>query len=469
MNRYKLFIGIVVVAIILLIIVDLLLYFHPDMFTFLPLPNPRPFKDVWTGSTKDGKSHRELVKDILERTQAVLSNRGISMVAVFGTLLGVARHEGLIPWDDDLDFAIDEKKLSTLLSMKDELSRSNLGITRYSPGLLKIFDLDQPLLPGLEWSWPFVDIYPYKIRGEDVRILNEDPKDCFGPVCKFLSQDDYKFLTKDFFPFRTNLFEGIPVNIPNNVNGILTNMYGKDWEEVCVSSSYDHSKERGKVGGMKVLCKSLEQNVANILENAWVVNLDHRKDRWNQTNKRLTSLGISASRWPATDKDSPSFISMYKGLVTDKSRGEVACWQSHLKLWKHLYDSGVHSAVIFEDDLSIPPSLTLEQVQETIEDSVGFNILFLGYCGTPILHRRTSFSTSRVGRAQCTHAYAVSRAGLKKLLESTHDFTMAVDEWLYNFCRDDLCYYAQHLPDHRENLFGRGLFHQDESFPSDVG
>jgi hypothetical protein len=465
MNRYKLFLGIVAVAIILLIIVDLLLYFHADLF--LQLPNHQPFKDVWMGVTDKGESHRELVKHILERTQTVLGRRGIDMVAILGTLLGVARHEGLIPWDDNLDFAIDAKKVPTLLSMKDELAQSNLGITRYSPGLIKIFDLDQPLLPGLDWSWPFIDVFSYKDRGEHVRIAHQGPKSCFGPVCKFLTEDDYKFLVKDFFPFRTNLFEGIPVTIPNNLDNILTNIYGKNWEDICVSSSYDHSKERGKVGGKKVLCKSLGENVDNILENTWVINLDRREDRWNQTNKRLNSLGISASRWAATDKDSPSFLSMYKTLATDRSKGEIACWQSHLKLWKHLYASGVQSAVIFEDDLSIPPALTLEQVQETIEDSAGFNVLLLGYCGVPLLHR-AKFGTSRVGRAQCTHSYAVSRTGLKKLLDANHDFTMAVDEWLYNFCKDNLCYYAQHLPDHRKNLFGRGLFHQDMSSPSDI-
>ena len=460
MDYYKVALVVIAVVIGSLVVVNLLLYFFPN--TFLPLPNHQPFKSVWSAKDKD-----EMIQ-LLKESLRITSSHDIEMIAVFGTLLGVARHAGVIPWDDDLDFVISKKRWNELLSLKNKFAKVNLGIIQYSSTLIKIYNLNKSLIPGTSWSWPFIDVFNYRLQGEYVVIDNEGPQGCFSGICTMLKPDDDKILSTDFFPLRTNLFEGIPVNIPNNVDKVLEDKYGKDWETICVSSGYNHRKEKVMRGGKRVACKSVISKVNdNIFNNVWVVNLDRRPDRWKQTNQRLNNLGITAQRWSATDKESPSFISVYNNTNTSKSPGEVACYNSHLKLWKHIYDMEVPHAIIFEDDISIPPTLTLKKVKEAIDDSVGFNILLLGYCGPPLLHTPPK-TTSRVGTAQCSHSYAVSRAGLKSLLSGNHNFNQAVDEFIYDFCRNNLCYYARHLPDPKEKLFGKGLFHQDERNGSDI-
>ena len=90
MDYYKLTLIVVTILLCLLVMGNTLIYFFPD--TFLPLPNDQPFNSVWT--TEDKKEMKKLLKKSVEIT----NSHGIEMVAMFGTLIGLARHEGVIPW-----------------------------------------------------------------------------------------------------------------------------------------------------------------------------------------------------------------------------------------------------------------------------------------------------------------------------------------------------------------------------------
>jgi len=37
---------------------------------------------------------------------AILEREGITYYAAYGTAIGAVRHNGIIPWDDDLDLAV---------------------------------------------------------------------------------------------------------------------------------------------------------------------------------------------------------------------------------------------------------------------------------------------------------------------------------------------------------------------------
>jgi hypothetical protein len=442
------------------------LYFFPE--TFLPLPNNQPFKSVWTD--KDKKD----MKTLLKRTLRITRSHDIEMIGVFGTLIGVARHEGVIPWDDDLDFTINIKDRKKLLSLKDELADAGIGICpvaayrvgpfklpmqRWKNRLSKLYLLNRPNIDTYtSWSWPFIDVFYY--TETDDKILLPD------------STGDISYYKSDVFPLKMNLFENIPISIPNKLDKLLEYEYGDEWNEVCKSSSFNHRKEKKQRSGHTVLCKSLSRALStkDLFENIWVINLDRRPERWLSTEDRLNRIGLYPRRWSATDKEDSVVADEYQRLRPKIRQGEFACYKSHLNLWKFLYESKVPYAVIFEDDISIPPSVTIKDIAKTIDDSKGFDVLLLGHCYAPFLHMKP-VETSRVGSAACLHAYVVSAEGLRKLVESKHDYQDAVDDYIHKkFCTNNLCYYSQDKAQaHRnEKIWAEGLFSQDENFPTDI-
>jgi len=59
----------------------------------------------------------------------ILEKNNIKYVAVAGTILGLNRHGGIIPWDNDIDMGFVEKEWEKLLKIKDELEKNGFKYT----------------------------------------------------------------------------------------------------------------------------------------------------------------------------------------------------------------------------------------------------------------------------------------------------------------------------------------------------
>ncbi len=463
MTNYSKPLLVILIILLILGIVNLLLYYFPEQF--LPLPNYQPYKSVWTPDDKED------MKKLLTKSLEITRAHDIEMITMFGTLLGVSRHGGVIPWDDDLDFAINLKDRKKFLSLQEKFKNAGIGICPVAayrvgpfklPGqasknrLSKLYWLDRPIISKYtSWSWPFINIIYYEETDTE-----------------FLLPNNVSILKKDVFPTKTDLFEGIQISLPWNTKSLLDRKYGDDWKNQCKSSSYNHREERAQSSGDTALCDDIMRSVVNqgILDHVWVINLDRRAERWESTKRRLNKIGIYPTRWSAADKGNHLLINEYNKLSPKITRAEYACYKSHLLLWKHLYESNVPAAIIFEDDIYIPPSVTMEHIKQTLIDSKGFDILLLGHCSAPFLHIKPT-GTSRIGSARCTHAYAVSRTGLSKLIKRTHDYNLAVDDFLnQQFCSTNMCYYSKDYgEEHRsDKIWADGLVLQDRYFVSDI-
>ena len=235
----------------------------------------------------------------------------------------------------------------------------------------------------------------------------------------------------------------------------------------CKSSQYNH-----KLGIKYSKTWKIEWGILNSIpstirfEHAYVINLEREKTRWQKTQRNLTKIGINPKKWVATDKNSNEVKDILDniGFKFGMNLGTIACYLSHKKLWEYLYSIEVPYAFIFEDDIIIGKNITIDYISKIVMNSIGFNILFLGYTNQ---NRNLEFNNcSKEGGGSCLHAYVVSRNGLKNLLKLKHDFAKPIDKITSDFSNDFLCYLAKNTENNGN--FGSGIIFQDINIESDL-
>ena len=72
----------------------------------------------WCFMNNDSIRKLQLIElDILKRTKKILDDNNLRYYMLGGTLLGAIRHEGFIPWDDDIDIGIPRNDYEKFLSI----------------------------------------------------------------------------------------------------------------------------------------------------------------------------------------------------------------------------------------------------------------------------------------------------------------------------------------------------------------
>ena len=90
----------------------------------------------------------------------------------------------------------------------------------------------------------------------------------------------------------------------------------------------------------------------------FVINLDHRKDRLKRITKHLNSNGLYFTRFQAINALETNLKTLMKniepfGPLGKISIGDMACFQSHLMLWKKISEREKEPVLVLEDDAYI--------------------------------------------------------------------------------------------------------------------
>ncbi|KAJ1917101.1 hypothetical protein H4219_003404, partial [Mycoemilia scoparia] len=140
------------------------------------------------------------------------------------------------------------------------------------------------------------------------------------------------------------------------------------------------------------------------------------------------------------DLDYELNVAEIEKYITPKiARGPVACWQSHLRVWKDIVDKGHETAFIFEDDIDIQVDLhslvkrgleIISTQNSTFVDHIDntkrhndWDTIFVGHCSQsetenpPITPELTYLRKSK-GPA-CGHGYIISQRGAQKFVDMT--------------------------------------------------
>ncbi len=90
----------------------------------------------------------------------------------------------------------------------------------------------------------------------------------------------------------------------------------------------------------------------------YVINLDHRKDRLKRIKQHLNSNGVHFTRFQAVNALETNLKTLTKNILSygplgKMSIGDMACFQSHIMLWKKIFESEKQPVLVLEDDAYI--------------------------------------------------------------------------------------------------------------------
>lgn len=148
----------------------------------------------------------------------------------------------------------------------------------------------------------------------------------------------------------------------------------------------------------------------------YVINLDFRPDRWEEIQKQAAAAGLTLERWDAT-KAADIDLEKHRIGVRVKKTSCIACWSSHIRIYRDALSKGYNRILVLEDDALIPEDL-YEQVDSWFEKTglKEFELLYLGaadkYPSAPL---GDGIALSQY--TLLTHAMLFDKSGMEKVIE----------------------------------------------------
>jgi len=167
----------------------------------------------------------------LYRTATVVNNilvkNNIQYWTEAGTLLGVMRNKGIIPWDDDIDLKVWHKDWIKILKpdMVKQFKDAGYTVVKESGlNLIKVFPSNAKHYRK-NYGFPFVDIFSVSLDKKDpnkVVYTHKWARDAWPK--------DYLFVD-EMYPLKYAKFGASKIVIPNHAKEYLSRLFGNSWNK----------------------------------------------------------------------------------------------------------------------------------------------------------------------------------------------------------------------------------------------
>lgn len=139
---------------------------------------PDRINNIWDAilnSSTWNEVRKQKVRDLLKILSITCADLNIKPLLQGGSHLGYVQHNGIMPWDDDVDIGIEESQLSMLLQSLSK--HKNLRFKDFiEPGThapyYKIWDINGEQIENYEYTFPFIDLWLYEVKSPDLKFLN---------------------------------------------------------------------------------------------------------------------------------------------------------------------------------------------------------------------------------------------------------------------------------------------------------
>ena len=238
----------------------------PVLFDTLPVKITREDKYNWNMSSDFERNHGAFAPalnatdyrmyiDLIILFKRICEENNITYWLEGGSLFGVYKYHGFVPWDDDFDVKVNNLQKTTLKHALDSVEG------HATAGNWQFYSLNS-YKREKKANWPFIDIFFYYENA--THILDG---------AKFPSKQ--AFAKSDIFPLEFEVFENDIFPVPRNSKAYLKKRYGMPLP--CRSNRRNHRTGIRGTTVFSIECDRLSQTYASV----------HRFKSGNITYKQL--------------------------------------------------------------------------------------------------------------------------------------------------------------------------------------